>query len=485
LPVEIRGRHAGQGGSEPLQDPTNGTRPLRILVENSEYWLRNNGDLAMLTVTLDRMHQRWPDARIAVLTDSPCLLRAYFPRAEGISVFDKDPWAPPTRLERLAGHLGPRVVGPIALARLRLNVRRKQLPGRLRAGRRKLVRLALRRPAPAVPASETAPLPTGPLHPGSAAAAAQSSLVVALGGGYLTDADSTQTVRVLNLVAYACDAGVPVALVGQGLGPLDDPGLQARAAQVLPKVGLIALREGRQGPRILDRAGVAADRVLVTGDDAIELAYRARVDEIGSEIGFCLRVAGYAPVSAGVADVIGRTVRSAAAERTAALVPLIIAEYRSQDRRSTLPLVRGYADVIAPPPRYVPPIEIARRVARCRVVVTGAYHLAVFALSQGIPVVALTSTAYYDDKFLGLDAMFGQGLTMVRLDDPGLEQTLATAFDQAWQAALVVREPLRARAQMQIHASRAAFDRVAALTRARATAPIASTYDHLTAADPA
>src|SRR5262245_41410818 len=53
------------------QRPTKVTRPLRILVENSEYWLRNNGDLAMLTVTLDRIHQRWPDARIAVLTDSP------------------------------------------------------------------------------------------------------------------------------------------------------------------------------------------------------------------------------------------------------------------------------------------------------------------------------------------------------------------------------------------------------------------------------
>ena len=226
--------------------------------------------------------------------------------------------------------------------------------------------------------------------------------------------------------------------------------------------------------------------MLVTGDDAIELAYHARIDEIGSDIGFCLRVAGYAPVSAGVADLIGRAVRSAAAERTAALVPLIIAEYRSQDRRSTLPLVRGCADVIAPLPRYVPPIEIARRVARCRVVVTGAYHLAVFALSQGIPVVALTSTAYYDDKFLGLSAMFGQGLTLVRLDDPCLGQTLAMAIDRAWQTALVVREPLRARARMQIDASRAAFDRVATLTQARATAPIASTHDHLpTAAGPA
>jgi hypothetical protein len=49
----------------PQQRPTQAARPLRILVENSEYWLRNYGDLAMLAVALDRMHQRWPDARIA------------------------------------------------------------------------------------------------------------------------------------------------------------------------------------------------------------------------------------------------------------------------------------------------------------------------------------------------------------------------------------------------------------------------------------
>ena len=213
------------------QRPAQAAGPLRILVENSEYWVRNNGDLAMLAVTLDRMHQRWPDARIAVLTDSPCLLRAISLAPKDLGLRRGSLGA--THAARAPGRTPrPSDVGPIALARLRLRVRRKQLPDRLRAGRRKLLRLALRRPAPAdVPASATAPLPTGPLHPGSAAAAAQSSLVVALGGGYLTDADRTQTVRVLNLVEHASDAGVPVALVGQGLGPLDDPGLQARAAR--------------------------------------------------------------------------------------------------------------------------------------------------------------------------------------------------------------------------------------------------------------
>ena len=78
--------------------------------------------------------------------------------------------------------------------------------------------------------------------------------------------------------------------------------------------------------------------------------------------------------------------------------------------------------------------------------------------------------------------MFGQGLTLVRLNGPCLEQTLAMAIDREWRTALVVREPLCARARMQIDASRAPFDRVATLTQARATAPIALPRDHLPSA---
>jgi polysaccharide pyruvyl transferase WcaK-like protein len=96
-------------------------------------------------------------------------------------------------------------------------------------------------------------------------------------------------------------------------------------------------------------------------------------------------------------------------------------------------------------------------------VVTGAYHLAVFALSQGIPVVGMTSSRYYDDKFLGLADMFGVGLTLVRLDDASLEQELADGISRSWEQAASVREELRARARQQIDACREAFARIFAL----------------------
>ena len=33
--------------------------------------------------------------------------------------------------------------------------------------------------------------------------------------------------------------------------------------------------------------------------------------------------------------------------------------------------------------------------------VTGSYHAGVFALAQGIPVVGLLQSAYYEQKFIG------------------------------------------------------------------------------------
>ncbi|MBT0566283.1 polysaccharide pyruvyl transferase family protein [Williamsia sp. CHRR-6] len=427
---------------------------MRILIENSEYWLRNNGDLAMLQVTVDRLRARWPHARIGVLTDSPALLAAYFPAAEGITVFDADPWSRPQLISKIARVLGPRVVGPVALAHLRGRV---WLPQKARGARRRLLRnLFPQRPVPEELAS---PRP----HVGSMRAAAEADMVVALGGGYLTDADRAQTLRVLNLVEHAGAHDVPVALLGQGVGPLTDDDLTRRCSQVLPGVSMIAVRERRRGPALLDRFGVPPERVRVTGDDAIELAHTIARADLGTGVGICLRIAGYSPVADAAARVVGQVVREAAEHNGSPLVPLIIAEYRNQDRRSTLPLVRGARSVVPPLPRFVAPREVARRVGDCRVLVTGAYHLAVFALSQGIPVVAITSTEYYDDKFLGLADMFGLGLTVVRLDDPELETKLRAAVNAAWEAAPNVREPLRDSARAQIATSRAAFDRVHSL----------------------
>ncbi|MEC3955843.1 polysaccharide pyruvyl transferase family protein [Nocardia sp. CDC153] len=439
----------------------------RILIENSEYWLRNYGDLAMLEVTVRRIRERWPLATVGVMTESPALVAAYFPGVLGITVGDRDPWGAPGRIERFAAAAGPAVAGPPAVAALR--ARAWALPKAIRA--RDLLRDTLsRRSSAAEPeaSSTSEAVPTEDVvprierrHPGAARAVRESSLVVALGGGYMTDADIPQAGRVLDLLEYACGAGIPAAMVGQGLGPLRDPELRARATQALGKLPLIALRERRRGPELLESLGVPSSAVVVTGDDAIELAQAKRKVSPGNDIGVCLRVAKYSPVAARAQETVGSALRAAASEFGARLVPLIIAETPgSPDRATTVPLVEGSANPVEPVGRFVRPGAVATAVGRCRMLVTGAYHLAVFALSQGIPVVGLTSTEYYDDKFLGLADMFGGGVRLVHLDDPELNAHLPAAIRAAWDEAPVLREPLRASADAQVLASRAAFERL-------------------------
>jgi polysaccharide pyruvyl transferase WcaK-like protein len=432
---------------------------VSVVVQNGEHWLRNYGDLAMMTVTVERLRRRWPDARIRMLTSAPSLLRAYFPTVEPLadnrSLDLCGRWSPANGLPELAG---PGLVGPLSIGVLTARDPLYAALRRVRDG----VHGARRRPpvtGQRIDLSDGA-APPAVLPPAVASACREASLVLAMGGGYMTDTDPFATRQTLEMLEIAANRGIPTAMVGQGLGPMEDADLLARAARVLPRVGLVATREGRFGPELLERVGYPAVDTLISGDDAIELAYAERQDNLGRHIGLCLRIAGYSPVAHRARSGVSGAVCAVAADTGAALAPLMISEIRSEDRHSTLPLVADYPDRVAPQPRFSTPRDLARRVAGCRVVVTGAYHLAVFALAQGIPVVALSSTAYYTQKFVGLEEMFPGGLVTVGLDADDLPERLGEALRVAWRRAPEVREPLRERARAQIGTSTEAFERV-------------------------
>jgi len=103
------------------------------------------------------------------------------------------------------------------------------------------------------------------------------------------------------------------------------------------------------------------------------------------------------------------------------------------------------------------PESVIRQVGRCRVVVTGSYHAGVFALSQGIPVVGLSKSAYYRDKFAGLAEQFEVGCIVVNLSETDLPDQLEHAIARLWDEAPSLREPLLRSAERQIAASQEAF----------------------------
>jgi len=238
----------------------------------------------------------------------------------------------------------------------------------------------------------------------------------------------------------------------------------SRARRVLPGVTLISLRGGRGGVPLLESIGVAPAGVLTTGDEAIELAYSARTEKAGNAVGINLRIASYADVKTDTVEKLAAVLQDFALRQKAPLLPIPIAfhEY-ANDHQTIRRLLAGYDDESDGGLSLDTPMMLIKQTARCRIVVTGAYHAAVFALAQGIPVVCLTNSPYYLAKFQGLEDLFGFGCTIVMLSCPDLSSRLAAAIETTWHSADVVRSPLLQSARCQTERSREAYRRLMAL----------------------
>src|SRR5205085_6166024 len=130
------------------------------------------------------------------------------------------------------------------------------------------------------------------------------------GRGGTCDAFGDETAELLTELETAGELGIPTAMTSQGIGPLGDPRLARRAAQVLPGVGLIAVRERLLGPHLLEGLGVEPARIVFTGDDAVEPALAARSAAASpTAIGLGVRAAPYSEVGPEAIDAIGAAVR--------------------------------------------------------------------------------------------------------------------------------------------------------------------------------
>jgi colanic acid/amylovoran biosynthesis protein len=404
-------------------------RSPRIVVEPSGHDLLNLGDTAMLQTAIDRLRAAWPAATIGVITANATALAARFPGVEPIpaagryELIDRGPPLPARRDRVLAA---ARAIG---------------------AGRG------------AAEAELGAPLSDDAAR--YLATLAAADLFVVSGRGGVCDAFHHESMHLLDEIEAASDIGLPVAMMGQGLGPVEHDLLRKRASEVLPRVDLLALREGRAAPGLARSLGVPDERVVVTGDDALELTLDGGgTRRAGSGIGVNLRVADYAAVDDADVARVGAIVRAVARGLSADLVGIPISHYPEEaDTGSIDRMTRGTAaggaldDVQA----------VVRRAAGCRVVVTGSYHAGLFALGQGVPVVGLARSGYYVDKLCGLAHQFGTGVTVLSLDDPGLEDELERAVRAWWDADDSALEPLPAAAQRQVEEGRAAWRRVRAL----------------------
>jgi polysaccharide pyruvyl transferase WcaK-like protein len=421
---------------------------MRILVDCGSYPLHNFGDVAMLQVAVGRLRGLFPEATVEVLTSAPELLSRYCVGAKAIPSHGLRRW-----------------------------IEGSCLPGRFRAPKALLPSLdaADSRFRDHLPRwSDRLALSRSRTRPGDhddvesfLAAVQGADLLVLAGGGYMTDVFHGHARSCFELLSRFHRRGIPAAMVGQGIGPLRDRGLLARAKETLPRVGLISVREGRAALPLLDAIGVSRSRVHVTGDDAIEPAFQARLPRLGEAVGVNVRVSSYSGVDRDSFEEIRASLRQTAAELGAALLPLPISRAKKDSDFESLRELCGDDDPGSPRQELDSPGEVIRRVSECRVVVAGSYHAGVFALSQGIPVVGLTHSAYYTDKFLGLVEQFGPGCRLVSLDTSGALATVSSSLRELWAAADELRPQLLAAAMRQIDAGHRAYARIGELVGAR------------------
>ena len=268
-------------------------------------------------------------------------------------------------------------------------------------------------------------------------------------------------IGVMNRLEAAIQSGIPTAMVGQGIGPLDGVEMRAKAKAVLPKVDLIFVRERLEAPEILSSLGVDPTKVFITGDDAVGLVYRSRSSAWGTGIGVGMRAMPSTMVNKEDIQILGPVIRRAASKYEAQLVGLPISRsVHERDDEITRQLLDGYGNIWIIRSKFPTPLEIIKSTQRCRLVIASTFHSAIFALAQGIPVICLAKSVLYKSKFITLADLFNPGCSVILLDDEQLEKKLVNAIDATWQSAEEVRPKLLEAAARQIEWNDLAYQRL-------------------------
>ncbi len=296
----------------------------------------------------------------------------------------------------------------------------------------------------------------------------QLDLFLVSGMGSYHDAGGQDAIDMLDTIRLVRSLGVPAVAFSQGIGPIrKESAVWAAARRALPCLDFIALREGRSGPELLRELGVPSDKIVVTGDDAVEPAYRTRSAGESVLLGVNLRATSYAGITAEQTGEFAAVVQAAARQLSASIVPAptsFVPWESDLDAFARMFPGESVPTDVEPTPEWA-----IGRIGRCRLIITGSYHGAVFALSQGIPAVCIENSEYYRDKFLGLAGQFGEGCTVIRLSDPGFEERVLAEAMRLWRTAEDYSKPLRRAAARQVEKSKAAWlelpSRVPALSR--------------------
>ncbi len=247
-----------------------------------------------------------------------------------------------------------------------------------------------------------------------------ADLLLSVGGGYLTS-QWRYTELYAKSCAYVLAAalGTKVLLSGQSIGPLTTPFDRRFVGWALNHADVIVLRDADRSARLLHRIGVRRPTIVESVDDALATPAADR-----GAVEACLARAGIAPTRPwivatlhqwpGLGDAHRRlpALLDEVVDTTGAQVVLLPMKFtppdddvvtlhgiRQQMRR------RDAARVLEGPLSDALAVGI---IARSRLAIASRYHLAVFALANGVPCLSIFAGRYYQNKLRSIHAQFAQ-----------------------------------------------------------------------------
>ncbi|MDO8825449.1 polysaccharide pyruvyl transferase family protein [Methylophaga sp.] len=409
---------------------------MKILIDNSGYELKNIGDISMLIVALSRINSLLPEAKVSVFTVNPEKLKSIYPNAEPVEINGRKLWKQKRNLFGGIFRLIPNKLTPyVEFFEDWLKFKHPNLVYPIihyRLQKRGFETQPIRKYLDKV---------------------IESDYVIATGGGFVTDCFSSHAENVLNTLELAQNMGKPTAMLGQGLGPLTNLRLENIAKRVFPKLLMIGLREGVYSKDLAIKLGGKKECIRVTGDDAIEITLKHR-DTIKSskKIGINLRIADYSSLNKESIFQIKETLLKTSQILSADLSPIPISSHSEDSDIKALSQLLNKSLKISD---YETVESVLKEISSCRIVVTGSYHAGVFALSLGIPVVAIVASEYYKQKFDGLKGQFKYAFHIVDVQSAeSVGDILSKSIEAAWNNVLSERSLLIDSANSQIEKSK-------------------------------
>lgn len=261
---------------------------------------------------------------------------------------------------------------------------------------------------------------------------ASMDCVIATGGGYINDSFIFHATGICNTLSFAQNLYKPTAMLGQGIGPISDKVLKEKIIRVLQSVQLISLREKLTGLAILKKWKINSDVIKVTGDDALEFAIGGADSSIEKNCaGINLRLSNYSGISTAQVNLLREFLKDFHEKMSLPYMPIPIdCSEKDSDEKSIMQLI-DQRDISKDYKFPKMPEDLCKLIACCKFVITGSYHAAIFSVAQGIPVIGLVHSQYYQYKFDGIIDMFGSGVFVVDFRKSEAMKDLGNALDRA------------------------------------------------------